>query len=160
MQQHGRSKFNWNKRNKRIYHLPAERKCDEPFELSLKSGQTSFKPQATTRIRRFRETRNLQQGLGLAFAMNQNNTKGEGFKISCSSSSCFHQSRFHAACIVFNCANFVLSSKFQIDWFDPWLIGLIAFHICITSTALLTRNCGNFQVFLFLVLRKYIEQNK
>ncbi|XP_058833662.1 transmembrane protein 18 [Topomyia yanbarensis] len=40
----------------------------------------------------------------------------------------------------------------NIDWFDPWLIGLIAFHICITSTALLTRNCGNFQVFLFLVL--------
>lgn len=40
----------------------------------------------------------------------------------------------------------------SIDWLDPWLIGLIGFHVCITSTALLTRNCGNFQVFLFLVL--------
>ncbi|XP_055629564.1 transmembrane protein 18 [Toxorhynchites rutilus septentrionalis] len=40
----------------------------------------------------------------------------------------------------------------SIDWYDPWLIGLIAFHICITTTAVLTRKCGNFQVFLFLVL--------
>uniref|UniRef100_A0A182QW26 Transmembrane protein 18 n=1 Tax=Anopheles farauti TaxID=69004 RepID=A0A182QW26_9DIPT len=40
----------------------------------------------------------------------------------------------------------------SIDWYDPWLIGLIAFHVCITSTALLTRNYGNFQVFLFFVL--------
>ncbi|XP_055607007.1 transmembrane protein 18 [Uranotaenia lowii] len=40
----------------------------------------------------------------------------------------------------------------SIDWFDPWLIGLITFHICILSTTLMTRNCGNFQVFLFLIL--------
>uniref|UniRef100_U5EGA6 Transmembrane protein 18 n=1 Tax=Corethrella appendiculata TaxID=1370023 RepID=U5EGA6_9DIPT len=40
----------------------------------------------------------------------------------------------------------------SIDWYDPWLIGLISFHIIITSTALLTRNYSNFQVFLFFIL--------
>ncbi|EDW02391.1 transmembrane protein 18 [Drosophila grimshawi] len=40
----------------------------------------------------------------------------------------------------------------SIDWKDPWLIGLILLHVLTTSTALLTRNNANFQVFLFLVL--------
>ncbi|XP_034477294.1 transmembrane protein 18 [Drosophila innubila] len=43
---------------------------------------------------------------------------------------------------------FILS----IDWKDPWLIALILIHVLTTSTALLTRNNTNFQVFLFLVL--------
>ncbi|KAL7735598.1 hypothetical protein ACLKA6_009558 [Drosophila palustris] len=40
----------------------------------------------------------------------------------------------------------------SIDWKDPWLIALILIHVLTTSTALLTRNNTNFQVFLFLVL--------
>uniref|UniRef100_A0A0K8TN79 Transmembrane protein 18 n=1 Tax=Tabanus bromius TaxID=304241 RepID=A0A0K8TN79_TABBR len=40
----------------------------------------------------------------------------------------------------------------SIDWTDPWLIGLIMMHLLTTTTALLTRNHGNFQIFLFLVL--------
>ncbi|XP_017068741.1 transmembrane protein 18 [Drosophila eugracilis] len=40
----------------------------------------------------------------------------------------------------------------SIDWKDPWLIGLILVHILTTTTALLSRNNTNFQVFLFLVL--------
>ncbi|ALC41449.1 CG30051 [Drosophila busckii] len=40
----------------------------------------------------------------------------------------------------------------SIDWKDPWLIGLILLHVATTSTALLTRNNTNFQVFLFLFL--------
>ncbi|XP_063240168.1 transmembrane protein 18 [Bacillus rossius redtenbacheri] len=40
----------------------------------------------------------------------------------------------------------------SIEWRDPWLIGLIFFHVFITLTALLTRNYSNFQVVLFLVL--------
>ncbi|KAL5286719.1 TMEM18 family protein [Megaselia abdita] len=40
----------------------------------------------------------------------------------------------------------------NIDWRDPWLIGLIFFHIFTTTTALLTRNRINFQVILFLTL--------
>ncbi|XP_022201540.2 transmembrane protein 18 isoform X1 [Nilaparvata lugens] len=40
----------------------------------------------------------------------------------------------------------------SIDWRDPWLIGLIGFHIIITLMAILTRNHGNFQVVLFLTL--------
>ncbi|KAH8407529.1 hypothetical protein KR222_004921 [Zaprionus bogoriensis] len=40
----------------------------------------------------------------------------------------------------------------SIDWKDPWLIALILLHVLTTSTALLTRNNTNFQVFLFLVL--------
>lgn len=45
--------------------------------------------------------------------------------------------------------------NFQIDWQDPWLIGLISFHVFTTFTALMTRNRINFQVLLFLTLRKY-----
>ncbi|KAH8271632.1 hypothetical protein KR018_011753 [Drosophila ironensis] len=40
----------------------------------------------------------------------------------------------------------------SIDWKDPWLMALIAAHILITATTLLSRNNANFQVFLFLVL--------
>jgi len=43
----------------------------------------------------------------------------------------------------------------QIDWRDPWLAVLLTFHIAITMTALMTRNHANFQIILFLVLRKY-----
>lgn len=45
-----------------------------------------------------------------------------------------------------------ISYIWSIDWRDPWLIGLIAFHVIITMMAVLTRNYGNFQVVLFLVL--------
>lgn len=40
----------------------------------------------------------------------------------------------------------------QIDWRDPWLIGLIAVHVLTTFTTLMTRNNTNFQVLLFLIL--------
>lgn len=40
----------------------------------------------------------------------------------------------------------------SIDWRDPWLIVLIALHLLTTTIALLTRNHGNFQIMLFLVL--------
>ncbi|XP_075214510.1 transmembrane protein 18 [Lycorma delicatula] len=40
----------------------------------------------------------------------------------------------------------------NIEWKDPWLIGLVTFHIVITLMAILTRNHGNFQVVLFLTL--------
>ncbi|KAH8291093.1 hypothetical protein KR054_008475 [Drosophila jambulina] len=40
----------------------------------------------------------------------------------------------------------------SIDWTDPWLIGLVAVHVLTTTTALLSRNNTNFQIFLFLVL--------
>ncbi|XP_055380035.1 transmembrane protein 18 [Condylostylus longicornis] len=40
----------------------------------------------------------------------------------------------------------------SIDWTDPWLIGLVLFHLLTTITALTTRNRTNFQIFLFLVL--------
>lgn len=46
---------------------------------------------------------------------------------------------------------------FQIDWQDPWLIGLLFFHVVTTATALLTRNRINFQVILFLTLCKCIQ---
>ncbi|KAJ9574881.1 hypothetical protein L9F63_007944, partial [Diploptera punctata] len=39
-----------------------------------------------------------------------------------------------------------------IEWHDPWLVGLILFHIIITLMTLLTRNHSNFQVLLFFVL--------
>lgn len=45
----------------------------------------------------------------------------------------------------------------QIDWRDPWLAVLLTFHIAITITALMTRNHANFQIILFLVLRKFIS---
>lgn len=40
----------------------------------------------------------------------------------------------------------------SIDWYDPWLIGLIVFHILVTATTLMTRNHGNIQVLLFSVM--------
>ncbi|KAG8225126.1 hypothetical protein J437_LFUL006149 [Ladona fulva] len=43
----------------------------------------------------------------------------------------------------------------SIEWWDPWLIGLISFHIVITLMTLMTRDYGNFQVVLFLILCKY-----
>ncbi|KAF7992236.1 hypothetical protein HCN44_001561 [Aphidius gifuensis] len=39
-----------------------------------------------------------------------------------------------------------------IDWRDPWLALLLAFHVAITMTAFMTRNHANFQILLFLVL--------
>ncbi|KAF9416994.1 hypothetical protein HW555_005822, partial [Spodoptera exigua] len=43
-----------------------------------------------------------------------------------------------------------------IEWRDPWLIALISFHIIITFTCFSTRNYGNFQVILFIILCEYI----
>ncbi|KAJ8968804.1 hypothetical protein NQ317_009566 [Molorchus minor] len=43
----------------------------------------------------------------------------------------------------------------QIDWRDPWLIGLFTFHISIFMMAILTRNYGNFQALLFFCLCSY-----
>uniref|UniRef100_A0A6B2EFV4 Transmembrane protein 18 n=1 Tax=Phlebotomus kandelakii TaxID=1109342 RepID=A0A6B2EFV4_9DIPT len=40
----------------------------------------------------------------------------------------------------------------SIDWYDPLLMALISFHILITLATLFTRNHGNFQVVLFLLL--------
>ncbi|KAL0274473.1 UNVERIFIED_CONTAM: hypothetical protein PYX00_006886 [Menopon gallinae] len=40
----------------------------------------------------------------------------------------------------------------NIEWQDPWIVGLIIFHITVTLTTVLTRNHGNFQVALFLIL--------
>lgn len=40
----------------------------------------------------------------------------------------------------------------NIDWHDPWLVGLIFFHVVVTLMTLLTRNHGNFQVLLFFIL--------
>ncbi|XP_034952498.1 transmembrane protein 18 [Chelonus insularis] len=40
----------------------------------------------------------------------------------------------------------------SIEWKDPWLAILLAFHIAVTMTALMTRNHANFQILLFLVL--------
>ncbi|CAH0390439.1 unnamed protein product [Bemisia tabaci] len=40
----------------------------------------------------------------------------------------------------------------NVEWGDPWLVGLITFHIIVTLTAVLTRNHNNFQVILFLLL--------
>jgi len=40
----------------------------------------------------------------------------------------------------------------SIDWHDPWLVGLIFFHVVVTLMTLLTRNHSNFQVLLFLTL--------
>ncbi|XP_022914255.1 transmembrane protein 18 [Onthophagus taurus] len=54
-------------------------------------------------------------------------------------------------------ASFILS----IDWRDPWLIGLIAFHLTVTLMALLTRNYGNLQalLFFFLILLVYFSES-
>uniref|UniRef100_A0A1L8D9U5 Putative conserved plasma membrane protein n=1 Tax=Nyssomyia neivai TaxID=330878 RepID=A0A1L8D9U5_9DIPT len=40
----------------------------------------------------------------------------------------------------------------SIDWYDPFLMALISFHIIITLATLFTRNHGNFQVVLFFLL--------
>lgn len=41
---------------------------------------------------------------------------------------------------------------FQIDWYDPLCLALISFHIIVTLATFFTRNHGNFQVLLFLLL--------
>ncbi|XP_059615282.1 transmembrane protein 18 [Phlebotomus argentipes] len=40
----------------------------------------------------------------------------------------------------------------SIDWYDPLLMALISFHVLVTLATLLTRNHGNFQVVLFMLL--------
>ncbi|CAH2010493.1 unnamed protein product [Acanthoscelides obtectus] len=45
-----------------------------------------------------------------------------------------------------------LAFLWNIDWRDPWLIGLIIFHISVFMMAILTRNYGNFQAVLFFCL--------
>ncbi|KAG8042264.1 hypothetical protein G9C98_004898 [Cotesia typhae] len=40
----------------------------------------------------------------------------------------------------------------SIEWKDPWLAILLAFHVAVTMTALMTRNHANFQIILFLIL--------
>lgn len=42
----------------------------------------------------------------------------------------------------------------QIDWYDPWLIGLVLGHILTTVTAIVSRNHSSIQIILFLVMRK------
>ncbi|KAJ1520105.1 hypothetical protein ONE63_004326 [Megalurothrips usitatus] len=44
--------------------------------------------------------------------------------------------------------NFLVS----IEWRDPCMLALIAFHVIVTSMVLLTRNHSNFQIILFLIL--------
>lgn len=39
----------------------------------------------------------------------------------------------------------------QVDWTEPWLMGLITFHIAALSLTLLTRDRGNVQAGLFVV---------
>lgn len=38
----------------------------------------------------------------------------------------------------------------QVDWTEPWLMGLITFHVAILSLTLLTRDRGNVQAGLFV----------
>ncbi|KAL1446791.1 hypothetical protein WDU94_012263 [Cyamophila willieti] len=40
----------------------------------------------------------------------------------------------------------------NLDWEDPWIIGLVSFHILITLTTVTTRYNSNFQIVLFVVL--------
>ncbi|XP_065200300.1 transmembrane protein 18 [Planococcus citri] len=49
----------------------------------------------------------------------------------------------------------------NVDWYDPWLVILILFHISITVITFATRNRNNFQVilFLFLLLLVYCSEN-
>ncbi|KAL3280636.1 hypothetical protein HHI36_003872 [Cryptolaemus montrouzieri] len=49
----------------------------------------------------------------------------------------------------------------SIDWRDPWLIGLLTFHVVIFMMATLTRNHGNFQalLFFFLLLLVYFSES-
>ncbi|XP_034230850.1 transmembrane protein 18 [Thrips palmi] len=53
--------------------------------------------------------------------------------------------------------NFLVS----IEWRDPCMVALIAFHVIVTSTVLLTRNHSNFQIILFfiLLLLVYFSEN-
>ncbi|CAB3366001.1 Hypothetical predicted protein [Cloeon dipterum] len=39
-----------------------------------------------------------------------------------------------------------------IDWTDPWLMVLVAVHLIMTVTVLLTRNRANIQALLFIVM--------
>lgn len=49
----------------------------------------------------------------------------------------------------------------SIEWGDPWLIALLSFHILITFACFTTRNYGNFQILLFmmLLLLVYFSEN-
>lgn len=40
----------------------------------------------------------------------------------------------------------------NVDWYDPWIMILILFHISITVITFVTRNRNNFQLVLFLLL--------
>ncbi|KAI5705107.1 hypothetical protein M8J76_016473 [Diaphorina citri] len=40
----------------------------------------------------------------------------------------------------------------NLDWQDPWIIGLVSFHVFITLTTFSTRNNSNIQIVLFVVL--------
>lgn len=44
---------------------------------------------------------------------------------------------------------------FQIDWTEPWLIGLLVFHAAVTTLTIVTRHHGNFQGIFFFLLRKF-----
>ncbi|GFS77575.1 transmembrane protein 18 [Nephila pilipes] len=39
-----------------------------------------------------------------------------------------------------------------IDWTEPWLIGLLTFHVVIMTVTIITRHHGNFQGVLFFLL--------
>lgn len=43
------------------------------------------------------------------------------------------------------------SVLFQVDWTEPWLMGLVTFHIVTLSLTLLTRDWGNVQAGLFVM---------
>lgn len=40
----------------------------------------------------------------------------------------------------------------NLDWEDPWIIGLVGFHILITLTTFSTRNNSNIQIVVFVIL--------
>ncbi|XP_045470195.1 transmembrane protein 18 [Harmonia axyridis] len=46
----------------------------------------------------------------------------------------------------------LLSFLYSIEWRDPWIIGLVFFHLAIFLTAIRTRRHGTFQALLFFVL--------
>ncbi|XP_044752105.1 transmembrane protein 18 [Coccinella septempunctata] len=46
----------------------------------------------------------------------------------------------------------LLSFLYSIEWRDPWIIGLVFFHLTIFLTAIRTRRHGTFQALLFFVL--------
>ncbi|CAG0916435.1 unnamed protein product [Notodromas monacha] len=41
------------------------------------------------------------------------------------------------------------------DWTEPWLVALISFHLLLMALNLKFRNCGSFQLFLFIALCEY-----